>query len=235
MPEKVAFIDLGRISYAEALQKQKSIRDRLIKRKLKIRDGQKVNSAACHHLFFCEHNPVYTLGRHGSKDNLLLPLSELQNERIDFFKTNRGGDITYHGPGQLVGYPVFDLDYFYHDVHRFVYDIEEVIILTLKEIGIEGTRIKGLTGVWIKGAQGQKDRKICAIGIHLSRWVSMHGFALNVNTGLHYFDNIIPCGIDDKSKGVTSIEQETGIPCDMNKIKIKVKANFANVFGLDYV
>ena len=235
MAEKVHFVDLGRISYAGALERQKEVHNRLVQRKLKIREGLTPGESAQHHLFFCEHNPVYTLGKHGSEENLLLSFDELQDNNIEFFKTSRGGDITYHGPGQLVGYPVFDLDYFYHDVHKYVYDIEEVIILTLKALGIDGTRIKGLTGVWIKGQNGKQDRKICAIGIHLSRWVSMHGFALNVNTGLHYFDNIIPCGIDDKTKGVTSILQETGVVQDMNKIKKMVKDNFAKVFGFEYL
>jgi len=234
MPEKVTFVDLGRISYQEALDRQIDIHKKLINRKLKIRNGEKVEGGAEHHLFFCEHNPVYTLGKSGSIDNLLLSESQLEDENIDFFKTNRGGDITYHGPGQLVGYPIFDFDYFYHDVHKYVFDMEEAIILSLKETGIKATRIKGLTGVWIKGVNGQKDRKICAIGIHLSRWVSLHGFALNVNTAMQYFDNIIPCGIDDKSKDVTSIEAETGKSQNMNTIKSIVKRNFAKVFGFEY-
>ena len=174
------------------------------------------------------------MGKSGSFDNLLLNEKQLAGRGIEFHKSSRGGDITYHGPGQLVGYPVFDLDEFYHDVHKFVRDIEEVIILSLKEYDIDSVRIPGLTGVWIKGEGKAKDRKICAIGIHISRWVTLHGFALNVNTDLDYFSGIIPCGIEDQNKDVTSIEKELGEKVDFEEVKKNVKQKFKKVFDLNF-
>lgn len=237
MSKKAIYTDLGIIGYEAALQEQYGYQQKLIQRKLNIRDGKQTaeSEGLIHNLFFCEHKPVYTLGKSGSFDNLLLNEKQLTGKGIEFYKSSRGGDITYHGPGQLVGYPVFDLDDFYHDVHKFVRDIEEVIILSLKDYGIDSMRIPGLTGVWIKGRGKAKDRKICAIGIHISRWVTLHGFALNVNTDLDYFSGIIPCGIEDKTKDVTSIEKELGKTVDFDDVKHNVKQKFKMVFDLEFL
>ncbi|HRH34170.1 MAG TPA: lipoyl(octanoyl) transferase LipB, partial [Catalimonadaceae bacterium] len=173
--------------------------------------------------FFVEHSPVFTLGKSGFPENLLVSESELEERKVEFFKSNRGGDITFHGPGQLVGYPILDLDQFYTDIHRYLREIEEVIIKTIAEFGIQnGGRKEGLTGVWVG------EEKICAIGVRASRWVTMHGFALNVNTNLQYFDWIVPCGIQDK--GVTSMEKILGKSIDMEEVKTVLKVNFEKIF-----
>jgi len=174
---------------------------------------------------------VYTLGKSGSKENLLLSDADIQEKSIEFFKINRGGDITYHGPGQIVGYPIFDLDCFFTDVHKYVRYIEEAIILMLADYGIVGNRMKGFTGVWLDETKTLKKRKICAIGVHLSRWVTMHGFALNVNTDLTYFNHIIPCGIQDDDKEVTSMAKELGAAVDEQKVKEKIVHYFAELFN----
>ena len=181
-----------------------------------------------HKFIMCEHPHVYTLGKSGSEKNLLRTTDELEKIDASFYKINRGGDITYHGPGQLVGYPILDLDCFFNDIHKYMRCLEEVIILTLKNYNIIGTRIAGLTGVWLQAGDGKPERKICAMGVRLSRWVTMHGFALNANNDLSYFNNIIPCGIDDKA--VTSIMEETGESVDIEKLKKQILQNFANVF-----
>jgi lipoyl(octanoyl) transferase len=180
------------------------------------------------HLIFCEHPHVYTLGKSGSMDNLLRSEGELQERGIDFFKINRGGDITYHGPGQIVGYPIFDLEQFRPDIHEYLRKMEEACILTLAEYGLAGGRIEGQTGVWI-GTDGANPRKIMAIGVRCSRWITMHGFAFNVNTDLSLFDSIIPCGIDDK--GVTSIAAELGHPVDITEVKSKMRRQMATLYG----
>jgi len=234
--KRVKYKDLGSISYQDALVYQVEAQKALVERKLKIRDGELTDeNDLIHTLFFCEHTPVYTLGRSGSIDNLLFLAPELNEKGIEFYKTNRGGDITYHGPGQIVGYPIFDLDDFYHDVHRYVRDIEEVIIRTMKDFGIQASRIDGLTGVWIKGEGSDPDRKICAIGVHISRWVTLHGFALNVNTELKYFDGIVPCGISEDSKTVTSMQNELGRLVDFVKVKASILNNFENVFDSRFI
>ena len=237
MDKKTLFTDLGLVSYKKALEIQYGYQQKLIEWKLLNRDGlisdQKQKPE--NHLFFCEHKPVYTLGKSGAMSNLLFDREQLNQKGIEFFESSRGGDITFHGPGQIVGYPVFDLDDFYHDVHRYVRDIEQVIIDSLYEFGIGSIRIPGLTGVWIKGGNGEKDRKICAIGIHISRWVTLHGFALNVNTDLSYFGGIIPCGIDDSSKSVTSMEKELGRKVAVDEVKDSLKENFKKIFELKYV
>ncbi len=181
-----------------------------------------------HKFIMCEHPHVYTLGKSGSEKNLLRTTDELEKIDASFYKINRGGDITYHGPGQLVGYPILDLDCFFNDIHKYMRCLEEVIILTLKNYNIIGTRIAGLTGVWLQAGGGKPERKICAMGVRLSRWVTMHGFALNANNDLSFFNNIIPCGIDDKA--VTSIMEETGESVDIEKLKKQILQNFANVF-----
>jgi lipoyl(octanoyl) transferase len=180
------------------------------------------------YLLFVEHPPVYTLGKSGHVQNLLISDEDRAARGIQFFKTNRGGDITFHGPGQIVGYPILDLEKFYTDIGRYLRNIEEVILLTLAEYGIKGQRSIGETGVWIDPDIKGMERKICAIGVRCSRWITMHGFALNVTTDLDYFSYIVPCGIQDKK--VTSLQQELGKEVLIDEVKGKIKRNFANVF-----
>lgn len=183
-----------------------------------------------HHLLFVEHPPVYTLGKSGNVGNVLLSEENLRARGIEYFHTNRGGDITFHGPQQIVGYPILDLEKFYTDIGKYLRNVEEMIIQTLAEYGIKGDRSPGETGVWIDPAIKGKERKICAIGVRSSRWVTMHGFALNVNTDLNYFNFIIPCGIQNKQ--VTSIEKELGQRADFDDAKQRVKRNFEKVFDV---
>lgn len=183
-----------------------------------------------HYLLLCEHPPVYTLGKSGHEENILISRQEMQSKGIEFYHTNRGGDITFHGPGQLVGYPVFDLERFYTDIGRYLRDLEQVIILTLADFGISGMRSAGETGVWIEADKEGKARKICAMGVRCSRWITMHGFALNINTDLAYFDHIIPCGI--RNKKVTSMALELGRAIDFRDVKDRVCSNFEKVFDL---
>lgn len=229
---QVIFEDLNKISYKTAWDYQTQILKALVTQKREIKkDAPK---AHYNRLLFCEHNHVYTLGKSGAEDHLLLNEAELLDEEVEFFKINRGGDITYHGEGQITGYPIFDLDEFYHDLHRYVRELEEVVIRTLKTFGLIGTRIEGMTGVWIKGEGHKPDRKLCAIGVHLSRWVTMHGFALNVNTDLSYFKNIVPCGINQSDKEVTSMRSELGKALDINRVKEVLKSNFKEIFDFDW-
>ncbi len=181
------------------------------------------------YLLFCEHQHVYTLGKSGDKENLLLNEEGLKQKEASYYKINRGGDITYHGPGQLVGYPVLDLDNFFTDIHKYLRNLEEAIILTLKDYGITAGRIEGMTGVWLDHISKINPRKICAIGVKTSRWVTMHGFAFNVNVNLDYFNNIIPCGITGKA--VTSLDKELNRKMDMEEVAEKVKYHLANIFG----
>lgn len=185
------------------------------------------------YLLLCEHSPVYTLGKSGKESHLLLDKETIESGIFDYHKINRGGDITYHGPGQITGYPIFDLDQFYRDLHRYIREIEEVIIRTLKDLGIQGQRLTDYTGVWV-GDDVDDMRKICAIGVHMSRWVSMHGFALNVNTNLSHFDHIIPCGIQDENKTVTSISKETGLDISLHNVMQLLKLHFKEVFDVHY-
>lgn len=228
--EKVIVKDLGKIGYQKAWDYQHELHAVLVAAKRANREISNPHSQQ-HHFLFCDHPPVYTLGKSGSKENLLLSDEEIQQKSIEFFKINRGGDITYHGPGQIVGYPIFDLDCFFTDVHKYVRYIEEAIILMLADFGIEGKRIKGYTGVWLDETKDLKKRKICAIGVHLSRWVTMHGFALNVNTDLTYFSHIIPCGIEDNDKEVTSMAKELGKEVDEQKVKERIVHYFAKLFN----
>ncbi|WP_434064850.1 lipoyl(octanoyl) transferase LipB [Sanyastnella coralliicola] len=202
-----------------------------VSRKIAIRNGEELPLPE-NHLLYVEHPHVFTLGKSGEEENLLLTEQELNDQGIQYYKINRGGDITYHGPGQIVGYPIFDLDQFFTDIHRYLRTLEEAIILTLSEYQIEAGRIDGLTGVWIDG-DGENPRKIAALGVKCSRWVTMHGFAFNVNSQLEYFDKIIPCGIDDKA--VTSMEKELGRSLDMNEVKEKLSVHIANLFDVDFV
>ncbi len=185
------------------------------------------------HLLFVEHYPVYTLGKSGKPEHILLNQSQREEKHIEYFHINRGGDITFHGPGQLVGYPILDLEKFRTDLGWYLRSLEEVIILTMKEYGLEGKRSSGETGVWLDVGIKGKERKICAMGIRCSRWITMHGFALNVNTELDYFSGIVPCGIADKQ--VTSLKKELGYDVSMEEVKEKVKANFATVFDCDLI
>jgi len=232
--QKVIFKDIGRISYQKAWDYQQSLLNQLVAIKKHNREMAKLDkrqTSQNHYLLFCEHHPVYTLGKSGSLDNLLLSEGELTEKGIEFFKINRGGDITFHGPGQIVGYPIFDLDCFFTDVHKYVRYLEEAVIRTIAEYDLKGVRKEGFTGVWLEPKENDIFRKICAIGVHLSRWVTMHGFAFNVNTDLQYFRNIIPCGINDDNKTVTSLEKELGYEIDIEEVKSKLRNHFAELFG----
>jgi lipoyl(octanoyl) transferase len=224
--QRVIFSDLGLIEYKQAWDLQEKLHAEVVNRKLAKRYGH--TEEAKHYLLFCEHPHVYTLGRSGDEKNLLVDAKGLQKNEATFYKNNRGGDITYHGPGQIVGYPILDLDEFFTDIHKYLRYLEEAIIQTLAEYGVEAGRINGLTGVWIQGDNSIKARKICAFGVRCSRWVTMHGFAFNVNTDLKYFGNIIPCGIQDKA--VTSLEKELGRKVDIDDVKEKVKRHFEDIF-----
>lgn len=181
-----------------------------------------------HYFIICEHPPVLTLGKSGHVENILISEEEMANRGIQYFKTNRGGDITFHGPQQIVGYPILDLDKFYTDIGKYLRALEEVIILTMQEYGLKGERSKGETGVWLDAGIPDKERKICAMGVRCSRWITMHGFAFNVNTDLSYFNSIIPCGIQNKK--VTSLQKELNTAMNYEEVKCKVKANFEKVF-----
>ncbi|MBX2926763.1 MAG: lipoyl(octanoyl) transferase LipB [Saprospiraceae bacterium] len=236
--EKVAYQNLGSIAYREAWSYQEQRLHELVDRKLenrRLREAGLPPVPQIHYLLFCEHNPVYTLGKSGSEANLLLNAEALEQQGFEFFRINRGGDITYHGPGQITGYPIFDLDCFFTDVHRYVRYLEEAVILTLAEYGIEAGREQGYTGVWLAADGARPKRKICAIGVHLSRWVTMHGFAFNVNTHLEHFHNIIPCGIADTDKDVTSLQQELGRELDMEEVREKLRRHFAQLFEFEFI
>ena len=227
---KVIFQDLGQIDYKEAWDYQEKLFKKVIDIKLANRDlPERKQIETPNYLLFCEHPHVYTLGKSGSEDHLLLNAEGLKQKDAAYYKINRGGDITYHGPGQLVGYPIIDLDNFFTDIHKYLRSIEEAIILTLKEYNIDAGRIQGLTGVWLDHVEEKNPRKICAIGVKTSRWVTMHGFAFNIKTHLDYFNNIIPCGITDKA--VTSLDQELNRTVDFNEVSHKVKKNLLDVFN----
>ena len=230
MNRTVAFEDLGIIDYKEAWDYQEKLFKGIIDIKMENRKSPDQEKATPNYLLFCEHPHVYTLGKHGSEENLLANMLELSNKKATYYKINRGGDITYHGPGQIVGYPILDLDNFSPDIHQYVYNLEEAIIKTIKEYGLKGERLEGASGVWLDPAEPARARKICAIGIRSSRWVTMHGFAFNVNTDLSYFDLINPCGFTDKK--ATSMEKELGKPFDMEEVKAKVKHHLAEIFGM---
>lgn len=235
--QQVEFKDLGEIRYAEAWDFQRALHQELVDRKLtnrRKRESGVQEEPLKHYLLFCEHPPVYTLGKSGSVDHLLLTEDELQQQGFEFFKINRGGDITYHGPGQIVGYPILDLDGFFTDVHRYVRYLEEAIIRTIAEYGLPGERLKGFTGVWLDPGVGKPKRKICAIGVHLSRWVTMHGFAFNVNSNLEHFGHIVPCGIADQDKEVTSMARELDREIPMEEVKERVRHHLADLFTFSY-
>lgn len=231
MMQNVLFRDLGRMSYQQAWDYQ----EQLMKENLDIKAANRIAEETAgalqptqHYLLYVEHPPVFTLGKSGSIDNVLMSEENLKRMGIEFFRTNRGGDITFHGPDQLVGYPILDLERFYTDIGKYLRNIEEIIIRTLADYGLKGDRSKGETGVWLDPDMKGKERKICAIGVRSSRWVTMHGFALNVNTNLDYFNMIVPCGIPDKQ--VTSLEKELGHQVDMDEVKKRVSKHFEDVF-----
>lgn len=227
----VKFEDLGLIEYKNAWDYQEKLFAKYIQLKSENRDlsidQQKVIEG---NLIFCEHPHVYTLGKSGAQNNLLISDEFLNKIQATYFKTNRGGDITYHGPGQIVGYPIIDLERFNLQVKQYIANLEESIILTLKEYDIESERLHGSTGVWLE-TESNKLRKICAIGVKASRFITMHGFAFNVNTNLEYFNHINPCGFIDK--GVTSMEKELGEKVDLEKIKDVLKSKMELVFGMN--
>jgi lipoyl(octanoyl) transferase len=231
---KVIFKDLGIIEYKNAwdhqeelLQQNVAIKSELRKQEI-VTEGKAEQLSTTNYFLFCEHPAVYTLGKSGNINNILMSKTELEENNIQFFNTNRGGDITFHGLQQIVGYPILDLENFYTDIGKYLRNLEEVIIVTIAEYGIKGERSSGETGVWILPGVKGEERKICAIGVRCSRWITMHGFALNVNTDLSYFNNIIPCGIQNKQ--VTSIERELGKKIDYEEVKEKIKKNFQIVF-----
>lgn len=231
--QEVLFEDLGRERYQAVWDYQEKLLAKNVEVKsLKFNNEDAVNeSLTQHHLLFVEHPPVYTLGKSGNIDNVLINEEERKKQGLEFFKINRGGDITFHGPGQLVVYPILDLERFYTDIGRYLRNLEEVVIKTLADYGIKGDRSKGETGVWIDPSVKGSERKICAIGVRCSRWITMHGLAFNINTDLDYFNNIIPCGIQDKQ--VTSLKKELGAEINMDELKNKMKKYFSEVFEVE--
>lgn len=229
---KVHFEDLGLVDYKKAWDYQTTIFQKSIGVKIDKRKNPGNGNETQNHLLFCEHPHVYTVGNSGNKDHLLLSDAILKEKGASFYKINRGGDITYHGPGQVVAYPIFDLDHFFTDIHKYLRFLEEVVIITLKEYGIIADRLPGFTGVWIEPNIPSRARKICAMGVKCSRWVTMHGIGFNVNSDLNYFGHIIPCGIEGKQ--VTSMQKEIGESINLDHLKAALKTNFANVFDFDY-
>ncbi len=230
--QTILFRDLGKVAYDVAWDFQES----LLQKNLQVKAARfsspdislPPDLSTTHHLLFCEHPHVYTLGKSGHIENLLVNDKRLQELKVSFFKTNRGGDITYHGPGQVVGYPILDLEHFVTDLGKYMRSLEEVIIRAMARFGIEAGRLPGATGVWLDADIKGRARKICAMGVRCSRWVTMHGFALNVNTDLKYFDYIVPCGITDKS--VTSMQKELGKDIDEAEVKEILRQEFETVF-----
>ena len=252
--QSVTFRDLGQMDYKTAWDYQESLLQENVRIKSGVRCWESVGNeikdrsdigenylprtlgselTTKNYLLFVEHPPVFTLGKSGNINNVLLSEERLNEKGIEFFRTNRGGDITFHGPQQIVGYPILDLEKFDTDIGHYLRNLEEVIILTLADYGIDAGRSKGETGVWIGQDIKGLERKICAIGVRCSRWITMHGFAFNVNTDLSYFNHIIPCGIQNKQ--VTSLQRELGREVDMAEAKDKVKANFEKVFDVELV
>jgi len=230
--KKVQFQDLGLKDYKETWEYQEELFKAIVDSKIKNRREETQNPTQ-NHFLYVEHPHVYTLGKSGSFDNLLLNEKQLADKGATFYKINRGGDITYHGPGQIVGYPILDLDNFFTDIHKYLRLLEECIILTLAEYGIKAMRSEGETGVWL-GVGTPFARKICALGVRASRWVTMHGFALNVNADLGYFDNIIPCGI--KGKAVTALNVELGVKeVDIEVVKQKILKHFTVLFEAEMI
>ena len=229
--KRVLVEDLGMVDYEKAWDYQTGLFQSIIDKKLLLRELPEEDQIAPDNYFlFCEHPHVYTLGKSGKREHLLINETELKEAGAGYYEINRGGDITYHGPGQIVGYPIFDLDNFFTDIHKYLRLLEEAIIRTLQEYSIKAGRIDGLTGVWIDYENPLNARKICAMGVKASRWVTMHGFALNVQPDLSYFKNIVPCGIDDKA--VTSMALEFNQHIDTTVVKEKILSHIADLFNM---
>lgn len=226
LPE-VTIINLGLVDYKKAWDIQEKYFKQAIDRKIAIRNGENLPPPS-NYLILCEHPNVYTIGKSGKEENLLLSSEEVKSKEASFYKINRGGDITYHGPGQLVVYPILDLDQFFTDIHKYMRFLEQAVINTLLKFGIQSSRIDGMTGVWIDSALPSA-RKICAMGVKSSRWVTMHGIGFNINTNLDFFSHIVPCGIDDKA--VTSMQKELGIEVDMQEVENTIIEEFKSLFG----
>jgi lipoyl(octanoyl) transferase len=234
----VAFEDWGLVDYKEAWDRQETLFAETVKLKTEIRNRQALVTTfdtdeeimTPNYLIFCEHPNVYTLGKSGKPEHLLLDENGLREKHATYYSINRGGDITYHGPGQIVSYPILDLDNFFTDIHLYLRTLEEAVILTLADFGLHAGRYPGYTGVWFD-ADNDRARKICALGVRCSRWVTMHGLALNVNTNLDYFKNIVPCGIDDKD--VTSMQRELGRQVDINEVKKILKHHISVLFDME--
>jgi lipoyl(octanoyl) transferase len=244
--QQVIFRDLGHMDYKEAWDYQEKLLQENTRKKSLVFSRESVVSSqnselrslnselsTQHYLLFVEHPPVYTLGKSGNIENVLMSEEQLEENGIQFFRTNRGGDITFHGDQQIVGYPILDLEKFYTDIGKYLRNLEEVIIQTMADYGLKGARSSGETGVWLDPDIPGRERKICAMGVRTSRWITMHGFAFNVNTDLSYFNNIIPCGIQNKQ--VTSLEKELGKKIDFEEAKERVKKNFEKVFEVELV
>ncbi|HEY8781789.1 MAG TPA: lipoyl(octanoyl) transferase LipB [Mucilaginibacter sp.] len=235
---QVNFIDWGLIDYKAAWDKQEALFADIVNLKISIRNRQSVTEGdeygeyipTPNYLVFCEHPHVYTLGKSGKPEHLLLDEKGLKEKHAVYYPINRGGDITYHGPGQIVSYPILDLDNFFTDIHLYLRTLEEAVILTLADYGLKAGRYPGYTGVWFD-ADNDRARKICALGVRCSRWVTMHGLAFNINTNLDYFKNIVPCGIDDKD--VTSIQRELGYEVDINEVKKILKHHISVLFDME--
>ncbi len=230
--KKVIFQDLALIDYQKAWDFQEEVFSKIVQTKVDNRSRETAHELTSNYLLLCEHPHVYTLGKSGKPENLLVNSQQLIDIAATFYKINRGGDITYHGPGQLVGYPILDLENFFTDIHKYLRLLEEAIIKTCAAFGIEAGRNPGFTGVWLD-ADGPNARKICAMGVRCSRWVTMHGFAFNVNTDLNYFKHIVPCGIDDKA--VTSLQQELGYAIEINEVKSIFLKYFKEVFEAEII
>lgn len=225
---------LGYLAYQEAWALQETLFNEIIAIKLENRKLATTHqNFTPNYLLFCEHPPVYTLGSSGTTAHLLVNEATLQAQGVSFYTTNRGGDITYHGPGQLVVYPVLDLENFFMDIHRYLRHLEEVVMATLQDFGLLGARIPGLTGVWITHEGSFTAYKICAVGVRTSRWVTMHGLALNINTDLHYFDQIVPCGIRDHK--VISMASALGAPQDLSVVAQHLEQHMVRLFEMETV
>ena len=229
--KNIQIVELGIKSFTDALLMQEKYFNEIINIKRSNRKSEN-KTVTKNFMLWVEHTPVITLGKSGKDKNLLLNKNELKKKKIEYYQTNRGGDITFHGPGQIVGYPILDLDNFFTDIHKYLRFLEEIVILTLKEYNLSCERSQGETGVWMDVGTPFA-RKICAMGVKASRWVTMHGFALNVNTDLSYFNNIIPCGIQNKS--VTSIEKELGCKIKINDIENAIKKHLINLFNIELI
>jgi lipoyl(octanoyl) transferase len=238
--KQVTLQDWGLIDYKQAWDKQELLFADTVNLKIDIRNRHSViagidedeDTLTPNYLVFCEHPHVYTLGKSGKPEHLLLDEQGLKEKQASYYLINRGGDITYHGPGQIVCYPILDLDNFFTDIHLYLRTLEEAVILTLSDYGLKAGRYSGYTGVWFD-ADNEHARKICALGVRCSRWVTMHGLAFNVNPDLDYFNNIVPCGIDDKA--VTSMQKELGRAVNINEVKKNLEHHISVLFGMEII